>query len=164
MISCAEFIPAYSELFRYLHQRGGPTAVQGFWAYLSDRYLTDLRDLVTTHGLKGCWLYWSRTLNEEAADFVMELDEDAGFFRITMRRCPSKQRLSTADTATCSTDGCWSRWAIRTNSTMQKRTRRAASSPSAVSPRVDPTEAPPEAAAPRPAAPWARHPARRWPD
>jgi hypothetical protein len=100
MISCAEFIPAYSELFRYLHQRGGPTAVQGFWAYLSDRYLTDLRDLVTTHGLKGCWLYWSRTLNEEAADFVMELDEDAGFFRITMRRCPSKQRLLDASRLT----------------------------------------------------------------
>ncbi len=93
MISCTEFIPAYNELFRYLDQRGGTNAVQGFWEFLSDRFLTNLRDLVATHGLKGCWLYWSRTLNEEAADFVMELDEEAGIFRIEMRRCPSKRRL-----------------------------------------------------------------------
>ena len=96
MISCTEFIPAYSELFRTLHRLGGEPAVRGFWDYLSETFLTNLRDLVAEHGLRGCWLYWSHTLNEEAADFTMELDEDEGFFRITMHHCPSKGRLLAA--------------------------------------------------------------------
>lgn len=96
MISCTEFIPAYSELFRTLHRLGGEAAVRGFWDYLSATFLTNLHDLVVEHGLRGCWLYWSHTLNEEAADFTMELDEDEGFFRITMHHCPSKGRLLSA--------------------------------------------------------------------
>lgn len=93
MISCTEFIPAYSELFRYLEERGGHDEVVRFWEYLSDTFLHNLRDLVTEHGLRGCWMYWSHTLNEEAADFTMELDEDAGEFRIIMHHCPSKGLL-----------------------------------------------------------------------
>lgn len=93
MIPCTDFIPAYSELFKYLHARGGEAAVNEFWADLSDRFLTNLRDLVVEHGITGCWLYWNHTLNEEAADFTMELDEEAGEFRIVMHRCPSKGRL-----------------------------------------------------------------------
>jgi hypothetical protein len=93
MIPCTDFIPAYSELFKYLHAQGGEEAVTDFWASLSDRFLTNLRDLVAEHGITGCWLYWSHTLNEEAADFTMELDEEAGEFRIHMHRCPSKGRL-----------------------------------------------------------------------
>lgn len=93
MIPCTDFIPAYSELFKYLEDTGGQDAVEGFWNYLSDNFLGNLAELVKEHGIRGCWLYWSRTLNEEAADFTMELDEDAGEFRITMHRCPSKARL-----------------------------------------------------------------------
>ena len=93
MIPCTDFIPAYSELFRYLEAAAGPAAVVEFWEYLSDRFLTNLRQLVDEHGIRGCWLYWSHTLNEEAADFTMELDEEAGEFRILMHQCPSKGRL-----------------------------------------------------------------------
>jgi len=93
MIPCTEFIPAYSELFKYLDARGGPAAVNGYWEYLSDRFLTNLRDLVAKNGIRGCWLYWSRTLNEEAADFEMELDEEKGEFKIIMHACPSKGML-----------------------------------------------------------------------
>ncbi len=93
MISCTEFIPAYSELFKFLEEKGGPPAVTRFWEHLSDCYLGNLRDLVVQHGLRGCWLYWNHTLNEEAADFTMTLDEDAGEFRIDMHHCPSKGRL-----------------------------------------------------------------------
>jgi len=93
VISCTEFIPAYSELFRYLDERGGHDEVVRFWEYLSDNFLHNLRDLVTEHGLRGCWIYWSHTLNEEAADFTMELDEEAGEFRIIMHHCPSKGLL-----------------------------------------------------------------------
>ena len=93
MISCTEFIPAYSELFKFLEDRGGRKAVQDFWAYLSDAFLGNLKDLVEQHGIRGCWLYWNQTLNEEAADFTMELDEGMGELKIIMHRCPSKGRL-----------------------------------------------------------------------
>lgn len=93
MIPCTDFIPAYSALFGFLEEKGGKAAVDDFWNYLSDNFLANLRELVIEHGIRGCWLYWSHTLNEEAADFTMELDEDAGEFRITMLKCPSKGRL-----------------------------------------------------------------------
>ncbi len=95
MISCTEFIPAYSELFRFLEKKGGYKAVVGFWESLSDSYLKKtLKALVKKHGIRGCWLYWSKSLNEEAADFTMELDEEAGEFQIKMHRCPSKGMLN----------------------------------------------------------------------
>jgi len=93
MISCTEFIPAYSELFKFLHRRGGTGAVEQFWNYLSDEFLGNLSSLAQEHGLRGCWLYWNHTLKEEAADFTMELDEEANLFRIEMHKCPSKSRL-----------------------------------------------------------------------
>ena len=71
MIPCTHFIPAYSELFKFLEEKGGPRAVHDFWCYLSDNFLGNLRDLVEKHGLEGCWQYWNHTLNEEAADFTM---------------------------------------------------------------------------------------------
>jgi len=93
MISCTEFIPAYSELFKYLEEKQGKTAVNSFWNHLSDVFLTNLKDNVILNGIRGCWIYWSKTLEEEAADFTMEMDEEAGQFSITMHHCPSKGRL-----------------------------------------------------------------------
>jgi len=93
MIPCTEFIPAYSELFAFLERKDGRQAVFDFWFYLSDRFLGNLKSLVEENGIRGCWLYWSQTLDEEAADFTLELDEEAGEFRILMHRCPSKGRL-----------------------------------------------------------------------
>jgi hypothetical protein len=93
MISCTEFIPAYNELFRFLEEKGGKEAVVDFWEYLSDTFLTSLKDQVVEKGLQGCWDYWNRTLNEEAADYTMELDAEAGIFSIEMHHCPSRGRL-----------------------------------------------------------------------
>ena len=93
MISCTEFIPAYSELFKYLEEKQDKTAVIDFWKYLSDIFLTNLKEEVIENGILGCWTYWSKTLKEEAADFTMELDEEAEEFSITMHHCPSKGRL-----------------------------------------------------------------------
>lgn len=94
MISCTEFIAAYSELFKFLEKKGGKKAVLDFWNYLSDLYLAKtLKRLVKKHGIRGCWIYWKKTLNEEAADFTMELDEKAGIYKIIMHHCPSKGRL-----------------------------------------------------------------------
>lgn len=93
MISCTEFIPAYSELFKFLDHKGGKEAVVKFWEDLSDNFLGNLRDLAQKKGIAGCFEYWSHTLTEEAADFKMSLDEDKGIFEIEMRYCPSMGRL-----------------------------------------------------------------------
>ena len=93
MISCTEFIPAYSELFKFLDIKGGKAEVVKFWENLSDAFLGNLRDLAETKGIAGCFDYWNHTLNEEAADFKMSLDEDDGVFEIEMRYCPSMGRL-----------------------------------------------------------------------
>jgi len=94
MISCTEFIPAYSELYKYLENLGGFDAVMDYWVYVSDVYVSErLGSLVKEKGIMGCWEYWNKALNEEAADFVMEIDEEAGVFSIDMRYCPSKGRL-----------------------------------------------------------------------
>lgn len=93
MISCTEFIPAYSELFDFIDQQGGYDAVVRYWERISEAGLSELETLVREHGIRGCFLYWSHTLNEEAADFTMTLDEEKGAFTIDMHNCPSKGRL-----------------------------------------------------------------------
>jgi hypothetical protein len=93
MITCTDFIPAYSHLFEFLEKHGGMDAVDSFWEYLSDKFLGNLKNLVEEKGIRGCWEYWNHTLNEETADFTMELDEDAGIFKVIMHKCPSKSRL-----------------------------------------------------------------------
>lgn len=95
MISCTEFIPAYSELFTYLEETRGRAEVEAFWRYLfePDGKGLPLIDFVEREGIRGCFSYWSGTLNEEAADFTMYLNEKAGWFLEVMHRCPSKGRL-----------------------------------------------------------------------
>jgi len=93
MISCTEFIPAYSELFKYIEKKQDKEAVTDFWNFLSDEFLTNLQDELIENGLLGCWNYWNKTLKEEAADFTMEIDEDAQEFTIKMHHCPSKGLL-----------------------------------------------------------------------
>jgi hypothetical protein len=93
MISCTEFIPAYNELFKFIEEKKDKEAVIGFWNYLSDTFLKNLKNYVVEFGIKGCWIYWNKTLKEEAADFSMELEDEAGLFSITMHHCPSKGRL-----------------------------------------------------------------------
>jgi len=93
MISCTEFIPAYSELFKFLDAREGRVAVDQFWASLADHFLTNLRDLAQEKGLAGCFEYWSHSLTEEAADFRMVLDEENDVLTIETRYCPSMGRL-----------------------------------------------------------------------
>ena len=94
MISCTEFIPAYSEGFKFIENLGGRKELEKFWSELSDLYLTDsLQRLMQEKGLAGAFDYWSHSLNEEAADFTMILDEDKGEFSIDLHKCPSKGML-----------------------------------------------------------------------
>ncbi len=94
MISCTEFIPLYSELFKYLEELGGKAEVEKYWEYISENYTSKfLGNEVSEYGLRGCWNYWSKSLNEEACDFEMGLDEKEGKFFINMIKCPSKGKL-----------------------------------------------------------------------
>jgi hypothetical protein len=93
VISCTEFIPAYSELFKFLEKKGGKAAVVKYWETISKDGLELLKKEASEHGLRGCYNYWSHTLNEEAADFTMTLDEENGVFSIEMHKCPSKGLL-----------------------------------------------------------------------
>ena len=93
MISCTQFIASYSELFTYLEKIGGEKAVSDYWEHLASFGIKGLEELAAAKGLRGCYEYWSHTLNEEAADFTMTLDEEAGTFTIDMAHCPSKGRL-----------------------------------------------------------------------
>ncbi len=98
MISCTEFIPAYSELFKYLEKQGGYDEVLRYWDYVSDNYVEPLLGtLAEEKGIMGCWEYWARALNEEAADFVMTLDPEKQELCSDMRHCPSKGLLMKLD-------------------------------------------------------------------
>ena len=95
MISCRDFIPAYSEFFKYLEEQHGHQEVLDFWESLfkPDGKGIGLVNYVEKSGIRGCFEYWSHSLNEEAADFTMYLNEKRGFFQIIMHHCPSKGRL-----------------------------------------------------------------------
>ena len=94
MVSCTEFIPLYSELFKYIETKADHDAVVRYWEYISDTYVADrLEPLVAEKGLDGCWDYWAKALNEEAADFVKEYDDEKQEITSHMRHCPSKGLL-----------------------------------------------------------------------
>lgn len=95
MISCTEFVLLYSELFKFIDKKEGRDGVMKYWEYISDTYVADLLGkAVEKEGLKGCWNYWSKSLNEEACDFKMTLDEENNDFSIYMSGCPSKKLIN----------------------------------------------------------------------
>ena len=94
MVSCTEFIPLYSELFKFIEKKEGRKGVVKYWEHIRDEYVEPrLGALVAEKGIAACWEYWSKSLNEEAADFTMTYDEEAKDFLIDMRYCPSKGML-----------------------------------------------------------------------
>lgn len=95
MISCTEFIPSYSELFKYIDNHYGYSAVQDFWTYLfkPDGKGIPLINFVKKDGLKGAFDYWAGTLKEESADVTRVMNLKQGWIKSTMHYCPSKGRL-----------------------------------------------------------------------
>lgn len=95
MISCTEFIPAYSELFTYLELKHGKEAIDRFWKFLFEPTgdKIPLINFLRKEGIRGCYSYWTGTLSEEASDTTIYLNEKAGWFMNIMHNCPSKGRL-----------------------------------------------------------------------
>lgn len=100
MISCTEFIPFYSEFFKFLEKHGGSDAVTEYWHHISDSNIGDLTNENSLGyrcnklgGFEGAISYWSHTLTEEACDLFEVRDMDKRFYYSHIRHCPSKGRL-----------------------------------------------------------------------
>ena len=94
MISCTEFIPAYSELFKYIDKKSGRQAVYDYWEYSFQPGKSPLDGLITKHGrLLGCWENWYTVYTEEACDNTMLYNEEEGWLLGCMHHCPSKGRF-----------------------------------------------------------------------
>lgn len=103
MISCTEFVPLYSEFFRFLEEREGHDAVMRYWLFISDRNVgnrTNPYSLISflerykANPLEGAWCYWRRTLSEEASDAIRVFVPKDGYIIAHMRHCPSRGRLN----------------------------------------------------------------------
>lgn len=95
MISCTEFVLAYSELFTYLDKTYGRPEVDKLWDFLfkPTGKGIPLINYAKKDGLKGCVDYWTSTLTEEAAEITRIYNLEAGWSTGTMHYCPSKGRL-----------------------------------------------------------------------
>lgn len=98
MISCTEFIPAYSELFKYIDETSGRQAVYAFWKDLFKPENHPLNHLIPKFGkLRACWENWYVVFTEEACDNTMLYNEDEGWWLGCMHHCPSKGRFEKLD-------------------------------------------------------------------
>ena len=94
MLSCTNFIPLYSELFKYIEDKADHDAVVRYWHHIAKEYVRPrLGKLAAEKGIEACWEYWTKSLNEEAADFTLTFDEANKSFEIEMHYCPSKGLL-----------------------------------------------------------------------
>lgn len=95
MISCTEFILAYSELFRFLDSKYGREEVDKLWDFLFQPTGKGipLINFAKKDGVKGCVDYWTGTLTEESADATFIYNLKDGWFVSQIHHCPSKGRL-----------------------------------------------------------------------
>jgi len=101
MISCTEFIPLYSEFFKYCEKRGGHDAVMEYWIHISDTSIGDRENPNSLAykcdrlgGFEGALAYWGHTLTEEACDLFKVCDPEKRIIYTHMRHCPSRGMLN----------------------------------------------------------------------
>ncbi len=101
MFSCTEFIPLYSEFFKFLEKKGGHDAVMEYWFHISDEGVGDKTNpnslaynCEKLGGFEGAIAYWTHAHTEEVSDLFEYVDLKK-CFRIThMRHCPSRGMLN----------------------------------------------------------------------
>ena len=101
MISCTEFIPLYSEFFKYCEKRGGHDDVMEYWIHISDTSIGDRENPNSLAykcdrlgGFEGALAYWGHTLTEEACDLFKVCDPEKRIIYTHMRHCPSRGMLN----------------------------------------------------------------------
>lgn len=106
MISCTEFIPLYSELFKFLEKAGGYDAVMDYWYYISERgignknnknSLISFLERYKDDPMEGAWKYWEMALTEEACDLLRVYNQEKGYIISHMRHCPSRGMLNSLE-------------------------------------------------------------------
>jgi len=97
MISCTEFIPAYSELFKFIDRKSGRQAVYDYWNFLFQPEKSPLNRYLDKYGIRGCWEYWTVIHIEEACDATMVFNEKEGYHISCMHSCPSRGRFLKLD-------------------------------------------------------------------
>ena len=105
MISCTEFIPMYSEFFKYLAKRGGgDSAVMDYWIHISDTSIGDKTNpnslaykCERLGGYEGARAYWGHTLTEEACDLLEIHNPKEQYTYTLMRYCPSRGMLNSLE-------------------------------------------------------------------
>ncbi len=105
MISCTEFIPLYSEFFKYLEKNcGGEQAVTDYWIHLSDTSIGDKSNpnslaakCELLGGYEGSRAYWGHTLTEEACDLYEICNPKEQYTYSVMRYCPSRGMLNSLE-------------------------------------------------------------------
>lgn len=101
MISCTEFIPLYSEFFKFLEKLGGHDAVMKYWIHISDTSIGDKTNpnslaykCERLGGYEGAKAYWGHTLTEEACDLFQVNSNGEKVKYSHMRHCPSRGMLN----------------------------------------------------------------------
>ena len=101
MLSCTEFIPLYSEFFKYLAKCDGDDAVMDYWIHISDTSIGDKNNPNSLAakcelygGFGGAIAYWGHTLSEEACDTYEIQNPKDHYVYSVMRHCPSKGMLN----------------------------------------------------------------------
>ena len=101
MISCTEFIPLYSEFFKFLEKIGGKNAVLEYWNHISDTSIGDKTNPNSLAykcdrlgGFDGAIAYWNHTLTEEACDLFEIKDGNKKLRYLHMHHCPSRGMLN----------------------------------------------------------------------
>ena len=113
MISCTEFIPLYSEFFKYLEKLGGHDEVMKYWVHVSDTSIGDKTNpnslaykCEKLGGFEGAIAYWGHTLTEEACDIFQIVNRDKKYKYRHMRHCPSRGMLNELSHVTPYYDYC----------------------------------------------------------
>ena len=103
MISCTEFIPLYSELFKFLEKAGGYDAVMDYWYFICEKGIgnkNNKNSLISflerdkDDPMEGAWKYWEMSLTEEACDLIRLYDKEKQLIYSHMRHCPSRGMLN----------------------------------------------------------------------
>jgi len=106
MISCTEFIPLYSELFKFLEKAGGYDAVMDYWHFICENgvgnknnknSLISFLERDKENPMEGAWKYWEMSLTEEACDLLRIYNPKEGYIISHMRHCPSRGMLNALD-------------------------------------------------------------------
>lgn len=87
-----QFIKVYDMIFNWILETQGLDQLIKFWKYLAPTILEDMVNMAKKDGLKGCADYWYKTLTEEKARFI--LDVDPNILKLNITECPAIKLLN----------------------------------------------------------------------